>query len=126
VRFIERALLSLLSENGRTEPAVDRALEIIEATRGQGRVAELAAEIGVSCRHLTRQFERAVGLSPKEFGRVSRFLHALQVMTAGQGRSLTDVALDCGFFDQAHFNHEFRELAGMSPGELLTFPNVSF
>lgn len=126
VRFIERALLSLLSQNGRTEPAVDRALEIIEATRGQVRVDELAAEIGVSCRHLTRQFERAVGLSPKEFGRVSRFLHALQVMTAGRGRSLTDVALDCGFFDQAHFNHEFRQLAGMSPGELLTFPNVSF
>lgn len=126
VRFIERALLSLLRENGRTEPAVDRALEVIEAMRGQVRVDELAAEIGVSCRHLTRQFERAVGLSPKEFGRVSRFLHALQVMTAGQGRSLTDVALDCGFFDQAHFNHEFRELAGMSPGELLTFPNVSY
>jgi AraC-like DNA-binding protein len=126
VRFIERGLLSLVSQNGRTELAVDRALEIIEATRGQFRVNELAAEIGVSCRHLTRQFERAVGLSPKEFGRVSRFLHALQVMSAGKTRSLTDVALDCGFFDQAHFNHEFRELAGMSPGELLTFPNVSF
>jgi AraC-like DNA-binding protein len=126
VRFIERALLSLLSQNGRTEPAVDRALEIIETTRGQVRVNELAAQIGISCRHLTRQFERAVGLTPKEFGRVSRFLYALQVMTAGKVRSLTDVALDCGFFDQAHFNHEFRELAGMSPRELLTFPNVSF
>jgi len=126
VRFIERALLALLSQNGRTEPAVDRALEIIEVTRGQCRVNELAAEIGVSCRHLTRQFERAVGLSPKEFGRVSRFLQALQVMTAGKALSLTDVALDCGFFDQAHFSHEFRELAGMSPGELLKFPNVSF
>jgi AraC-like DNA-binding protein len=126
VRFIERALLALLSQNGRTEPAVDRALEIIQAARGQVRVNELAAEIGLSCRHLTRQFERVVGLSPKEFGRVSRFLHALRVLTAGETRSLTDVALDCGFFDQAHFNHEFRELAGMSPGELLTFPNVSF
>ena len=87
---------------------------------------ELAAEIGVSCRHLTRQFQRAVGLSPKEFGRVSRFLHALQLLNAGNSRSLTDVALDCGFFDQAHFNHEFREFAGMSPGELRRFPNVSF
>jgi AraC-like DNA-binding protein len=36
------------------------------------------------------------------------------------------VALDCGFFDQAHFNHEVRDLAGMSPGDLSTFPNVSF
>ncbi len=126
VRFIEHALLSLLSENGRTEPAVDRALRLIETSRGQVRVNDLAAEIGVSCRHLTRQFQRAVGLSPKEFGRVSRFLCALQLLTDGNQRSLTDVALDCGFFDQAHFNHEFRELAGMSPGDLSTFPNVSF
>ena len=65
-------------------------------------------------------------MSPKEFGRISRFLHALQLLTAGNHRSLTGVALDCGFFDQAHFNHEFRELAGMSPGNLSTFPNVSF
>ena len=126
VRFIERALLSLLARNGRTEPAVDRALEIIEATHGQLRVDDLAAEIGVSGRHLRRLFERAVGVSPKEFGRISRFLHAVQVLSARRPRSLTDVALDCGYFDQAHFNHEFRELAGMSPSDLSTFPNVSF
>ena len=126
VRFVERALLALLGERSRTELAVDRALQIIEASGGQIRVDDLAAEIGVSCRNLTRLFERAVGLSPKEFGRVSRFLRALRLLTAGDHRSLTDVALDCGFFDQAHFNHDFRELAGMSPGDLSTFPNVSF
>ena len=126
VRLVEQLLLGLLSRNGRTEPAVDRALQIIEASRGRVRVDDLAAEIGVSCRHLRRTFDRAVGLSPKEFARVSRFLGALQLLTAGNHRSLTDVALDCGFFDQAHFNHEFRELAGMSPGDLSTFPNVSF
>ena len=126
VRFIEHALLALLAENGRTEPAVDRALHLIEASQGQVRVNELAAEIGVSSRHLRRHFERAVGVSPKEFARIRRFVHALRVLTAGHHRSLADVALDCGFFDQAHFNHEFRELAGMSPGDLSTFPNVSF
>jgi len=49
-------------------------------------------------------------------------LHALQLLTAGKRQSLTDVALDCDFFDQAHFNHEFRELAGMSPGDALDVP----
>jgi AraC-like DNA-binding protein len=126
VRFVEEALLSLLRENGRTDPAVDRGLQLIEASGGQIRVAQLAAELGVSSRHLTRQFQRAVGLSPKEFGRISRFLRALELLGDGNRRSLMDVALACGFFDQAHFNHEFRELAGMSPGEFSTFPNVSF
>jgi AraC-like DNA-binding protein len=125
VRFIERGLLSRLARNGRTEPAVDRALEIIEATHGNVRVDDLAAEIGVSGRDLRRRFDRAVGLSPKEFGRITRFRHAVQTLSARGPRSLTDVALDCGFFDQAHFNHEFRALAGMSPSDLSTFPNVS-
>jgi AraC-like DNA-binding protein len=126
VRFIEQALLGLLCENGRTEPAVDRALVLIEASKGRIRVDELADEIGVSCRHLTRQFQRAVGLSPKELGRITRFLHVLQLLSNGNSRSLTDAALESGYFDQAHFNHEFRELAGMSPSELRTFPKVSY
>jgi AraC-like DNA-binding protein len=125
VRLIEGVLLGLLARNGGTDPAVDRALELLEASGGQIRVAGLAAEIGVSGRHLTRQFQRAVGLSPKEFGRISRFLRALKLLDGRRG-SLADIALACGFFDQAHFNHEFRELAGMSPGELSTFPNVSY
>jgi len=126
LRLIEESLLALLRANGRPDPAVDRALQLIAANGGQTPVAELAAGLGVSCRHLTRQFQRAVGLSPKEFGRVSRFLHALRLLSGGNHRSLTETALECGYFDQAHFNHEFREFAGMSPGELATFPNVAF
>jgi AraC-like DNA-binding protein len=126
LRFIEQALVSLLRADGRTDPAVDRALHLIDARRGLVRVDELADEIGVSCRHLRRQFQRAVGVGPKEYGRIRRFLHALDLLSRPQSRSLTDVALDSGFYDQAHFNHEFRELAGMSPGELALFPNVSF
>jgi AraC-like DNA-binding protein len=126
VRLVEQALLARLREGRRTEPAVDRALHLIESSRGQVRVDALAAEIGVSRRHLTRHFERAVGLGPKEFGRITRFLHALELVGAGKHQALADVAVDCGYFDQAHFNHDFRELAGMSPGQLATFPNVSF
>jgi len=126
LRIVEGFLLGLLRENGRTDPAVDRGLELIEASAGQIRAGGLAAEIGVSSRHLTRQFQRAVGVSPKEFARIRRFLRALEVLTERNHGALADVALTCGFSDQAHFNHEFRELAGISPGQLATFPNLSF
>jgi AraC-like DNA-binding protein len=126
VRFLERILLSLLRGNGRTRPAVDRALRLIEASRGRLRIDDLADAVGVSNRHLTRQFQSAVGLTPKAFGRVARFLHAVELLAAKKHAALADVAHDCGYYDQAHFIHEFRELAGMSPGQLPGFPNVSF
>jgi AraC-like DNA-binding protein len=126
VRCVEQALLSVLRAGARTRPAVDEALRRIEGARGQVRIDRLAREIGVSNRQLSREFQCAVGLTPKEFGRVARFLHALERLTAGRHAALADLAQDCGYYDQAHFNHEFRELAGMSPGELATFPNVSY
>jgi AraC-like DNA-binding protein len=126
VRLIERVLLELLSRNGRYDATVNRALQLIETNCGQLNVAQLAEDLGVSSRQLTRRFQHTVGLSPKEFSRVSRFLHALRSMSGHEHSTLTETAMACGYFDQAHFNHEFREMAGMAPGELFTFPNVAF
>jgi transcriptional regulator GlxA family with amidase domain len=98
----------------------------MEARGGQLSVARLACETGTSSRHLTRRFQDAVGISPKEFARVSRFLSALRCLRTAKHHTLTETALVCGYFDQAHFNHDFREFAGMAPGELFTFPNVAF
>jgi AraC-like DNA-binding protein len=126
VRLIEEVLLALLAENGRYDRTVNQCLKLIEATRGQLNVGQLAAHLGVSSRQLTRRFQHTVGLSPKEFARVSRFLHAIRCLSRCEHRTLTETALVCGYFDQAHFNHEFREMAGMAPGEFFTFPNVAF
>lgn len=124
VRLIEEMLLWLLSQNGRRDRTVDRCLQLIDENRGQLNVAQLAAHLGVSNRQLTRRFQHAVGLSPKEFARVSRFLHVVRCLRDREPRSFTETAIACGYFDQAHFNHEFREMAGMAPGEFFTFPNV--
>ena len=126
VRLIEKTLLVLLSRNGHPDPTVDRCLQLIETNCGQLTIAQLAADLGVSSRQLTRRFQHAVGLSPKEFARVSRFLHVLRCLNGHEHRTLTETALMCGYFDQAHLNHEFRVMAGMAPGELFTFPNVAF
>jgi transcriptional regulator GlxA family with amidase domain len=126
VRLIEEALLALLSQDDRYDPTVDRCLQLIETNCGQLNVAQVAARLGVSSRQLTRRFQHAVGVSPKEFARVTRFLHVLRCLSGRQHQSLTETAVACGYFDQAHFNHEFREMAGMAPGELFTFPNVAF
>jgi len=124
VQIVQQALVGALCD--REDPQVDRCLQLMEARGGQSSIAQLATEIGTSCRQLTRRFQNAVGISPKEFARVSRFLCTLRYLRAGKHETLTETALACGYFDQAHFNHEFREFAGMTPRELFTFPNVAF
>jgi AraC-like DNA-binding protein len=126
VRVVEQALLASLRENSRHDAMVDRCLQLIETGAGQSTIAQLAADLGTSSRQLTRRFQNAVGVSPKEFSRVSRFLYALRCLRERKHPTMTETALECGYFDQAHFNHDFREFAGMTPRELFSFPKVAF
>jgi len=82
------------------------------------RVERLAGEIGVSARQLRRRFEAAVGYGPKRLSRVLRLERALAAARGGE--ALAPAALTAGYADQAHFAHECRALAGVSPTMLLT------
>ena len=126
VAAVETLLLRALRSGRGPDRIVDQCLRLIEMHSGELRIAHLASELGASTRELDRRFENAVGLSPKEFSRVSRFRHALHQLRAKQYKSLTETAVACGYYDQAHFNHDFLEFAGMAPGELFTHPNIAF
>jgi AraC-like DNA-binding protein len=126
LQLIEETLRSLLLKHGRQDRAIDESLQIIEASCGQIRVAQLASHLGLSGRQLTRRFLQTVGVTPKEFARINRFLHVVRRLNERETMSLTETAMACGYFDQAHFNHEFREMAGMAPGEFFNFPNVVY
>jgi len=81
-------------------------------------VGELGAELGVSRRHLVQRFRDAIGLPPKALARMLRFNRALDRLEAGE-RDLATVALAAGYYDQAHFNRDFRGFAGQTPGAWL-------
>jgi AraC-like DNA-binding protein len=57
-----------------------------------------------------------VGLPPKTLARIFRFRRALELL--GRGSGLAELAYDCGYYDQAHLNRDFRQFTGTSPGEL--------
>jgi AraC-like DNA-binding protein len=125
VASVERALLRQ-ARRDRFDPLVNRALQLIEQQGGQTSVAELAPTLGSSARQLARRFQATVGVSPKEFARVTRFLRAVRAIDAGSFATFTETALECGYFDQAHFNHDFRELAGMTPADFCRSSNVVY
>jgi AraC-like DNA-binding protein len=94
-------------------PPIEAAVETILATSGRASVPFLASRAATSVRQLERQFRADVGVTPKTFARIIRLQAALRHVR--EGRALDDVALACGFFDQAHMSRDFRELASMSP-----------
>ena len=85
--------------------------------RPSTRIAALADEIGWSRGHLVERFRREVGLSPKRFARVARFRSAIDRLGTAP---LAIVAAECGYADQSHLTHEFRELAGQTPSAYAT------
>lgn len=81
-------------------------------------IGALAAELGWSHRRLIARYRDAVGLPPKTVARIVR-LESLTTRLRGPGvGSWAELAVECGFFDQAHLSREVRELTGQTPTEL--------
>jgi AraC-like DNA-binding protein len=98
---------------------VEHAWWRLVGTHGAATVEALAAEIGWSRRHLFARFREHTGLPPKVFARILRFQRAAALLADPRGPSLCEIALDCGYYDQAHLNRDFRAFAGRTPTELL-------
>lgn len=78
-------------------------------------IAAVLGEIGLSQRRFIQVFHDQVGLTPKSFCRVRRFQRILETVHREPAVDWTDVALGCGYYDQAHFIHDFRQFSGLTP-----------
>ncbi|GGJ24659.1 helix-turn-helix domain-containing protein [Deinococcus roseus] len=85
--------------------------------KGQGKISELAEVHGVSVRQLERQFHSSVGITPKTLSKIIRFEEAHNALWVNPHISLTELAFELGFADQAHFCREFRGFTHITPGE---------
>lgn len=100
------------------DPAIAWAAAEIEAAGGDVSIAGLRAQTGLSKTRLAAAFREQIGVPPKLYARLVRFRRALAMVEGGNG-SLADVALSAGYYDQPHFNADFRELTGLAPRELI-------
>jgi AraC-like DNA-binding protein len=118
-RIVEGALLASRRDRLAPHRAVRYALAAFDGSTGAGRVDEVVARIGISSRRFADVFRSEVGLSPKAFCRIRRFNEVLTRIERRSEVDWADVALSCGYFDQAHFNHDFRAFSGLSPSGYL-------
>ncbi|PSL00168.1 AraC-like DNA-binding protein [Murinocardiopsis flavida] len=116
--ILDSALLARLG-TGRDprapHPMVAEAWDILHGTAGRATVAQLCAATGHSRRHLTARFHELAGLPPKAMARILRFRAALDLIDAPEPPPLADIALRCGYYDQAHLNRDVAALAGCTP-----------
>jgi len=78
-------------------------------------ISEVAVATGYSQRRFIELFRRHTGITPKTYHRIWRFQNALHRAHRGDGVSWTELALSCGYYDQAHFVHDFRAFSGITP-----------
>ncbi|MFE3199486.1 helix-turn-helix domain-containing protein [Embleya sp. NPDC059237] len=112
---LDEILLRRLAIGPEPLPEVIRSWDLLTASAGRIDVTTLAREIGWSRRRLGARFRETVGLPPKKVARVLRFRHAIALLE-GTPRSWAEVAAEAGYYDQAHFNRDFKVLAGCTPG----------
>ncbi len=98
---------------------VAAAVHRLASARGAGSISGLAGTLGISHKHFIDEFRRAVGLTPKRFAQICRFHGVLTTIRARRAIEWADVAVQCGYYDQAHFIRDFHTYAGLNPTEFL-------
>lgn len=112
---LEQTLLARATRPLARHPAVAFALGEFQNAPHTPTVSEVTGRIGLSQRRFIQLFRDEVGLTPKLFCRVRRFQEILRLVEDEQRVEWAEVALGCGYFDQAHFIHDFQAFSGLTP-----------
>lgn len=115
VRIIE----SFLTGRAGSAESIDRIIEstitAMVTLNGRLSVSDISKELNVSRRLLERRFAAVVGLSPKQLSKIIRLRATIKMLMNEQAGSLTSIAYEGNYYDQAHFIKDFKEFTGVSP-----------
>lgn len=113
--LLEQFLLTWLEEVPDGLNAVQHALVQIDQHHGSLSIQDLAEQVGMSHNHLTRQFQRLVGATPKEVARIYRFKYTLSKLARNEPIDWGEFAWQAHYYDQSHFNKDFKAFTGHTP-----------
>ncbi len=112
---LETFLIGCFSEQRCGHPAVRELLARGPTEFDNINLEEFCSEIELSAQRFIELFKREVGLTPKVYLNITRFQDVLSKLSEEEKVNWLDISFENGFFDQAHFNKEFKRLSTMSP-----------
>jgi len=104
----------LVAASHRPEKLIDEAIDSILACKGVIEINKLCKTLFTTQRQLQRLFKKYIGIPPKIYARIIRFNYIFQLIKHDQ-LTWTQVALDAGYYDQAHFIRNFKSFTGEDP-----------
>lgn len=117
IKLIETFLLNRLTDIKTVDRIVKSTVETILTANGQLSVDELSKHTNINRRQLERKFSSAIGLSPKQLSKTIRLQATLKMLLNKNFTSLTALAYENEYYDQAHFIKDFKDLTGFTPKE---------
>jgi AraC-like DNA-binding protein len=118
IALIEKHLLKRLDRFGKRTSQLTLVDSILNEIRKEDffdNINNVAFRHGISSRYLQKLFLRHTGIAPKLYQKMHRFQKSLVMLGKPRNTSLSSIAYDCGYFDQAHFIKEFKFFTGMTP-----------
>lgn len=115
IESMEHLLRKRLPEQDEHEKVIQQILEHIVTNRELSRVEDLVSRFNLSKRMLQRLFHQYVGVSPKWVIQHYRLHEAARRLTEGDGVDWSQLAVDLGYCDQAHFSRVFKATVGQAP-----------
>ncbi|SHH08964.1 helix-turn-helix domain-containing protein [Flagellimonas flava] len=111
--LVENFLTSILRPD---EPSpIESAVESIIQNRGIVNIANISSSSGLSYSQFRKRFKKEIGLSPKNFQKITRVNSLNEFKTIHRDISLTRLAYEFNYSDQSHFNKDFKSICGLTP-----------
>ena len=115
--LMDRFLLERLRHGRPMSPDIAWALKSLQASHGARSIGALSRDLSCSRKTLIQRFHAQIGLSPKAVANILRFAYAVERLKVADEESWAELAIACGYYDQAHFNRDFRRYSGRTPRE---------
>lgn len=117
IKLIELFLFNRLTDTETVDRIVKSTIQTILSANGHLSIDELSKQNNINRRQLERKFSSAIGLSPKQLSKTIRLQATLKLLLNKKFTSLTALAYENEYYDQAHFIKDFKEFTGFTPKE---------